>query len=228
MTATARANLQFIRDYVAGLLPAGWRMCHCDVIEFDSSTIATFGAEGPRGEQAGIKREWERGKVPPLETLCAELGDELRKACDAKVVHVFGDVVRFKLDAGARQPTRGTEGSSGYDLYAPEDVYIVPQQVVVIHTGVRIELPRGFEGQVRPRSSLAKRGLWVSLGTIDSDYRGVIGATMINHGRESQKLKAGDRVAQLVIARVEHPEWRQADELTDTVRGTGGFGSTGA
>lgn len=223
------AQFRHFVDYLVGALPLGWRICHSSTTAMGGKTVLAIGAEGPRGEQAGIKNELVASMTESeFSTFCADAADRLRKACDARMVRTFGDVVRFKLDAGARQPTRGTDGSSGYDLYAPDDVYIVPQQVVVIHTGVRLELPRGYEGQVRPRSGLAKRGLWVSLGTIDSDYRGVIGATMINHGRESQKLKAGDRVAQLVIARVEHPTWVEADELTDTPRGEGGFGSTGA
>lgn len=219
-----------------GIIPLGWRICHSSAAPMVGKYYVSVGAEGPRGEQAGIKEEiadaildtFKGSEYGAFETMCAEYGHKLRKVCEEKAVRALGDVVRFKLDAGAKQPTRGTEGSSGYDLYALDDVYIVPQQVVVIHTGVHIELPRGYEGQVRGRSSLAKRGLWVSIGTIDQDYRGVIGTTMINLGRESQKLKAGDRVAQLVLARVEHPTWMQADELTDTPRGSGGFGSTGA
>lgn len=139
------------------------------------------------------------------------------------------NVLRFALEPGARPPTRGSEGSSGYDLYAPKALYIAPGAIIVVHSGVMLELPAGFEGQVRGRSSMSKRGLWVATGTIDSDYRGVIGATITNVAQTAQKIEEGDRIAQVVIQRVEHPTWVRVDskELTQTERGGRGFGSTG-
>jgi dUTP pyrophosphatase len=139
-------------------------------------------------------------------------------------------VIRISLDPGAIMPTRGTDGSSGYDLYAPEDVLFRPGQILVIHSGVHLELQSSsWEAQVRPRSSMSRRGLWVSLGTVDSDYRGVVGATMANLTREDQRIQKGERYAQLVIARVAHPAMVEVDAaaLTQTGRGAGWFGSTG-
>jgi dUTP diphosphatase len=136
--------------------------------------------------------------------------------------------IRITLAPGARAPTRGSAGSAGYDLYAPTDVLIRPGQVVVIHSGVSIELPDdSWEAQIRSRSSMSKRGLWGATGTVDADYRGVIGATLVNLGNEDAKVLRGERFAQLVFARVEHVAIDVVTELSETERGTGGFGSTG-
>lgn len=136
--------------------------------------------------------------------------------------------IRITLSPDAYVPTRGSAGSSGYDLYAPADVLIRPGQVVVIHSGVSIELPDdSWEAQVRPRSSMSKRGLWGALGTVDADYRGVIGGTLLNVGNEDAKVLRGERFAQIVFARVEHAAFDVVQELSATVRGVGGFGSTG-
>lgn len=146
------------------------------------------------------------------------------------------DTIRITLDTGARMPTRGSPGASGYDLYANESVDIRPGCLAVIDTGVSLELPPGWEAQVRPRSGLTKTGLLVQLGTIDSDYRGTIGVIVANHGGRQdghdtvigrRTLWRGDRIAQLVFARVEHPSFVVTDSLSSTDRGTGGFGSTG-
>jgi dUTP pyrophosphatase len=136
--------------------------------------------------------------------------------------------ISFVLSRGAYLPVRGSAGSSGYDLIAPDDIVIRAHAIVVVHSGLSIELPDDtWECQVRGRSSMSKRGLWVANGTVDSDYRGVIGATVMNVTNTDQKISAGDRYAQIVFARVEHPLWIQVSDLTTTVRGTGGFGSTG-
>lgn len=125
-------------------------------------------------------------------------------------------------------PTRGTAGASGYDLYAPEGISIDPGRIVVVHSGVSIELPDAtWEAQVRGRSGMNRRGLVVLLGTVDSDYRGVCGATIHNVTRRQQGIKRGDRIAQLVFSRVEHPDFIYVDNLSETTRGSGGFGSTG-
>ena len=135
--------------------------------------------------------------------------------------------LRITLSPDARMPTRGSAGSSGYDLYAPCDILIHPGQIVVIHSGVSLELPDGWEAQVRPRSSMSKRGLWGAWGTIDSDYRGVVGATIANLTSEDARILTGERFAQLVFARVEHVAMEAVQGVAATVRGDGGFGSTG-
>lgn len=125
-----------------------------------------------------------------------------------------------------------TEGAAGMDMIAflKEDVVLQPLQRQLIPTGISLEIPLGYEVQVRPRSGLAlKQGLTClnSPGTIDSDYRGQVGVLLINLSAEPQTIKNGDRIAQMVVAKVERGELVSVDALTETVRGTGGFGHTG-
>ena len=129
-------------------------------------------------------------------------------------------------------PRYESEGAAGMDLRAflDADVTIPPLGRVKIPTGLRFEIPVGFEAQVRPRSGLSiKSGLTVlnSPGTIDSDYRGELEIILINLGAENVTVKDGDRVAQLVVAPVSRARLAEADSLADTQRGSGGFGSTG-
>jgi len=136
------------------------------------------------------------------------------------------------LRAGAGLPVYQTEGSAGADVKAllNEPVVIEPGERTLIPTGIALELPIGYEAQVRPRSGLAaKSGLTVlnTPGTIDSDYRGEITVILINHGSEPAIVQNGDRIAQLVIAPVVQASFSLTHELNSTERGSGGFGSTG-
>jgi dUTP pyrophosphatase len=129
-------------------------------------------------------------------------------------------------------PAYQTLGSAGLDLCAAlgEAVQIQPGERRLIPTGLIFEIPPGFEGQVRPRSGLAlKFGISIvnSPGTIDSDFRGEVGVVLINHGQEPYVVEPLSRIAQIVIARVEQVEIVEADALTETSRGAGGYGSTG-
>jgi len=129
-------------------------------------------------------------------------------------------------------PHYETEASAGMDLRANIDVAITlkPLDRTIVKTGLFIELPIGFEAQVRPRSGLAaKKGITVlnAPGTVDADYRGEIGVILVNLSNEDFTIENGERVAQLVIAKHERAEWIQVEELSDTSRGAGGFGSTG-
>lgn len=129
-------------------------------------------------------------------------------------------------------PQYMTVGASGLDLLAAieEDLTLPSGAFLPIPTGIAIALPEGYEGQVRPRSGLAARYGITTLntpGTIDSDYRGEIKVILINHGPEDFILKRGERLAQLVIARVTHVEWDEVKELSETGRGAGGLGHTG-
>ncbi|WP_242347806.1 dUTP diphosphatase [Mucispirillum schaedleri] len=127
-------------------------------------------------------------------------------------------------------PSYETAGASGADLKSKEDGILKPGERRIVKTGVFIELPAGYEAQVRPRSGLAlKHGITMlnSPGTIDSDYRGEIGVIMINHGSEPFVYKKGDRIAQLVISKYSRVEFKNTLSLTETVRGAGGFGHTG-
>lgn len=141
---------------------------------------------------------------------------------------------RLRDEAGAL-PRYASEGAAGLDLQAAlrEPLTLQPGDRVAVPTGLAIALPAGHEGQVRPRSGLAlKRGITVANapGTIDEDYRGELQVILVNLDREPQVIQPGDRIAQLVVAPVTHvrvTEVASADELGDTKRGEGGFGSTG-
>lgn len=137
-----------------------------------------------------------------------------------------------KLREGAHLPTYGTEFSAGADLYAclEEAVTIEPGQTKKIPTGLAMELPNGTAGLIYARSSLGtKRGLAPAnkVGVVDSDYRGEFMIFLHNHGSEPQTIAHGDRIAQLLVTPVFTPGFVEAQELTDTDRGAGGFGSTG-
>ncbi len=135
-----------------------------------------------------------------------------------------------KLNAGAKLPSYASEGAAGADLFALLGVTIPAGETCAVHTGVAIELPRGTVGLVYARSGLAtKQDLAPAnkVGVIDSDYRGEIVVALHNHGREKRIVYAGDRIAQLVIAPCYVAAFEEVDALSDTPRGTGGFGSTG-
>lgn len=129
-------------------------------------------------------------------------------------------------------PSYETSGASGMDVRAhlEEPIVILPGKRSLIPTGLFVEIPEGYEIQIRARSGLAVKygiGLTNGIGTIDSDYRGEIKVSLINWGDEPFEVKSGDRIAQLVAAKYERAELVHVDELSDTERGTGGFGHTG-
>ena len=130
-------------------------------------------------------------------------------------------------------PAYQTEGAAGMDLCAaiPETITLNPGEVKLISSGIRLSIPKGFEGQVRPRSGLAfKHGIGIlnSPGTIDSDYRGIVGVILFNFGEKSFQIQRGDRIAQLVINRYEKVAFDVRQDLDSTDRESGGFGSTGS
>jgi len=143
--------------------------------------------------------------------------------------------VRIKRLPAARDlalPASASPGSAGCDLRAAIDGEVVlrPGERLLVPTGIVIEIPPGWEGQVRPRSGLALRhgiGVLNAPGTIDSDYRGEVGVILINLGEAPFALQRGDRIAQLVLHRVEGIEWEEVESLGASARGDGGFGSTG-
>lgn len=127
-------------------------------------------------------------------------------------------------------PIYETDGSAGMDIRSNEDIVLEPGCRAIIHTGLFIEVPVGYQMEVRPRSGLAaKHGIMVtnSPGTIDSDYRGECNVLLSNTGDKPFVINNGDRVAQFVLMPVIRCNWKEADTLSDTNRGTGGFGSTG-
>lgn len=139
-------------------------------------------------------------------------------------------VKRLPHGEGLALPDYATTGAAGMDVLAAEDVVIAPGARHAVATGLAVAIPEGFEIQVRPRSGLAlKHGITVpnTPGTIDSDYRGELKVILINLGSEAFEIRRGDRVAQLVLAPVTRASWLPVEELDETARGAGGFGSTG-
>ncbi len=140
--------------------------------------------------------------------------------------------VRIINQSGNPLPAYATAGASGMDIRAflTEPVELKPLERVLIPTGLYVELPQGYEAQIRPRSGLAiKQGITClnTPGTIDADYRGEIKIILINLSSEIQSVKNGERIAQMVIQQVEQVEWEQVMEIQETDRSAGGFGSTG-
>ena len=141
-------------------------------------------------------------------------------------------VLLKKLDSKVQIPSFKTEGSSGMDLMAfiKDPIIIEPNSSALIPTGLSVAIPNDVEVQIRPRSGLAAKsniGVLNSPGTIDSDYRGEIKIILFNHGDKKFTVKNKDRVAQMVIAPILKANFEEVDKLPDTIRGIGGFGSTG-
>ena len=139
-------------------------------------------------------------------------------------------IKRLPHGEGLALPAYATPGAAGMDILAAEAVTLEPGSRHAVASGFAVAIPDGYEIQVRPRSGLAlKHGISVpnTPGTIDSDYRGELKVILINHGDAAFAIARGDRVAQLVLAPVTRAAWAEVDELDDTARGAGGFGSTG-
>ena len=146
-----------------------------------------------------------------------------------------GISIRIKREPGCGDlplPSYQTSGASGMDLCAAveADVALPPGERILVSAGIRVSVPDGYEAQVRPRSGLAiKHGIGVlnAPGTVDSDYRGVVSVILFNSGKEPFMIRRGDRIAQMVIQKVVKAEWIESDDLDETERKSGGFGSTG-
>ena len=136
-----------------------------------------------------------------------------------------------RLVPHAKMPTRATRGSGAYDIYSTDELLLAPEGRYAFGTGLAMEIPDGFVALVCPRSGLAiKNGVTVlnAPGVVDSDYRGEVKAIVINHDlREPLQVSKGDKIAQLLFVKAEEVEFEEAEELSSTQRGTGGFGSTG-
>ncbi len=138
--------------------------------------------------------------------------------------------IEICLSEGVQKPEYQTAGSAGVDLRCAQEVRLSPGERGLFGTGIRVAIPTGYEGQIRPRSGLAlKFGLSIvnSPGTIDSDYRGEIQICLINLGQDTVVLTSGERIAQLVICPIARAEFQVVEALTETERGSGGYGSTG-
>ncbi len=138
--------------------------------------------------------------------------------------------IPIQLDEGASLPVYQTDGAAGMDLTSTESVQLQPLERKLVGTGIRLAIPLGFEGQIRPRSGLAVRhgiSMVNTPGTIDSDYRGEIKILLINLGDSVVQFAQGERIGQLVICPVARAHWQPVASLDETERGSGGFGSTG-
>ncbi|MGL4483906.1 MAG: dUTP diphosphatase [Anaerovoracaceae bacterium] len=141
--------------------------------------------------------------------------------------------MKVKINCLSRKyPEYASTGSAGVDIKAllEEAITVAPMERYLVPTGIFLEIPEGFEGQLRPRSGLSiKHGISLvnCVGTIDSDYRGEVKIPIINLGSEEYTINNGERIAQLVLAKYEKIEWKESEELADSQRGEGGFGHTG-
>ena len=139
--------------------------------------------------------------------------------------------IRCTIENPELMPAYATQGAAGMDLCASKQTYVFTQSPTIVSTGIKLEIPEGYEAQIRPRSGLAaKYGVTVlnTPGTIDSDYRGEIKVILFKHSTGTLNLQPGDRIAQLVFAPVTRVTLQQVQELSDTERGRGGLGSTGS
>ena len=132
-----------------------------------------------------------------------------------------------KLSENAMIPTRGSPGAAGYDLYSPFDLMLRPGNMYSMPVRIAVAIPPNYYGRILSRSSMAKNGIEVEAGVIDSDYRGEIYVLLHNIGQEDYIIKKGDRMAQLIITRIVTPNITITDQLPHTERNKGGFGSTG-
>lgn len=134
-----------------------------------------------------------------------------------------------RVEKGAVIPEYAHDGDAGFDLITPYTIYLTPGVVTLIETGIKMEIPKGYEVQIRSKSGLALKDIIVvnSPGTIDSNYRGEIGVILKNNGQYIYKLEKGNKIAQAVLKKVETAQIVEVKKLNETVRGEGGYGSTG-
>ncbi|KAL7820096.1 dUTP diphosphatase [Trichoderma gracile] len=177
--------------------------------------IAPPPAEGPAGEQ----QKEEEEEVPAATTTTNPTMSVMEAAVP---LHVK------KLSPQARLPTRGSAFAAGYDLYAAKDTVVPARGKVLVDTDISIAVPAGTYGRIAPRSGLAsKHFIDTGAGVIDADYRGPVKVLLFNHADADYEIKEGDRIAQLVLERIVTPDVVEVEELEESVRGAGGFGSTG-
>jgi len=146
----------------------------------------------------------------------------------SKVIKKLSEVeIEIKIDPGARMPTRHLHTDAGWDLYVSEDTWARPGETTEVPTGVYINLPTGFEMELKPRSGWGMQGLIVHHGVIDAGYQGEISIFVHNWTPARFEVRSGDRIAQMCIRCVHQVNWKHVDELSESVRGTKGHGSSG-
>ncbi|XP_062860503.1 deoxyuridine 5'-triphosphate nucleotidohydrolase, mitochondrial isoform X1 [Trichomycterus rosablanca] len=193
------------------------------------SVIITRGAHNlPRLLPTACLSSYSNGNMP-CSVVTQTDASPLKKKRTEEMNGSANIMLKFaKLTENATAPTRGSVKAAGYDLYSAYDYSIPPMDKAVVKTDIQIAVPRGCYGRVAPRSGLAaKHFIDVGAGVVDEDYRGNLGVVLFNFGKETFKVKKGDRVAQLVCERICYPDLQELETLDETDRGTGGFGSTG-
>jgi len=131
------------------------------------------------------------------------------------------------LTENARVPAIQSKGAAGYDIYSDQKLLLFPSERKLVSTGISLNIPNSYYGRIAPRSSLAVKGIDVGAGVVDSDYRGEVKVLLINNSKDMFEIKHGDRIAQLILEKIAHCEIQVVDNLDETERGEGGFGSTG-
>ena len=133
-----------------------------------------------------------------------------------------------RLTKTAKLPVRKHKGDAGYDLSSDEGILIKPREWKLVSTGISIAIPKGTYGRIAPRSGFSyKKGTMIGAGVVDESYRGIIKVLVFNMSENFIEIQKGDRIAQLILEKIETPEVMEVDELDNTDRGSGGFGSTG-
>lgn len=164
--------------------------------------------------------------VPTVFSILYKLNKKNKIKLNLKFKKINMEILYIKLTSSAIEPTLGTKGSVGFDLYSDEDTEI--KSIGIVKTGIALDIPKGIYGRIAPRSSLAVKGIDVLAGVVDNDYRGEIKVVLHNIISDtSYKIKKGDKIAQMIFEKVELPVFKNANELSETIRGSGGFGSTG-
>ncbi len=134
-----------------------------------------------------------------------------------------------RVDKGVEMPCYAHEGDAAFDLRSAEEVLLKPGEKHVVKTGIKMAIPKGYFGNIRDRSGMAaKQGVHCLAGVVDAGYRGEVGVVMVNLGKEDVSIEKNMRIAQMLIQKAEAPKIIEVDELEETTRGEGGFGSTGA
>ncbi|CAG7732691.1 unnamed protein product [Allacma fusca] len=173
--------------------------------------------------------------MSPINQTCVEAGSEGVEAKKQKISEVQQNEVRdstklyfVRLGETAQVPTRGSKLAAGYDLKSAYKVTVPARGSALVKTDIQIQLPSGTYGRVAPRSGLAlKNKIDVGAGVIDQDYRGNVGVILFNHGDVDFEVEVGDRIAQLICEKIAYPDAVEVENLDDSERGAGGFGSTG-
>ncbi|AVK76433.1 Dutp pyrophosphatase [Pandoravirus kuranda] len=218
---------QHVDEFIANVLAGGSGDAKGNDGSATNGDLASSPTKPDTGAAEPVSKETPGpAAAPTIATVVAE-GEKRRKRAFASAEDPAMVLKCKRLHADAVLPERATADSAGYDLHAVEATSVPAHGQITIPIGLAVAVPRGHYGRVAPRSSLAAKGIDVGAGVVDADYRGPVKVILFNHGPAPYDVIAGDSIAQLIIERIATPEARWADDLDETDRGNGGFGSTG-